>query len=78
MLDGRLQRKAVGQYGNRNPRFGLALGPNTEDECTSLCTNSRTKMHKRLHTTHPSTSSGVCAGGCVQVQGLCSNGVLTP
>jgi hypothetical protein len=30
MTDGKLQRQAIGQYGNRNPRFGLVLGPNVE------------------------------------------------
>jgi hypothetical protein len=30
MTDGKLQRQAVGQYGNRNPRFGLVLGPNAD------------------------------------------------
>ena len=28
MKDGKLQREEIGRYGNRNPRYGLILGPN--------------------------------------------------
>jgi RecA-family ATPase len=30
MNDGKLKREPIGQYGNRNPRFGLVLGPNAD------------------------------------------------
>jgi RecA-family ATPase len=30
MNDGKLKRELIGQYGNRNPRYGLVLGPNAD------------------------------------------------